>query len=134
VFGIEGEITDSTASTRTSNLLTVNDQFRVEAGRDLYVGGRIGTAISSQALLYAKAGYTNARVESRYTTTSGNVTTQIRDDVNLDGFRVGAGLEYNLTPSAYVKGEYRYSHYGKIDGYDTDLDRHQLLAGVGIRF
>jgi len=53
---------------------------------------------------------------------------------NLDGFRVGAGLEYNISPTTYVKGEYRYSHYGDVDGYDIDLDRHQLVGGVGIRF
>ena len=66
--------------------------------------------------------------------TSGNVTTTVTDKSDLDGYRVGAGLEYNITPSAYVKGEYRYSHYGDLDGIDIDLDRHQLMAGFGFRF
>ena len=108
----------------------LGDQLRLDAGRDLYVGGRVGYVISPLAMIYAKGGYTNARIESRYTAG----TTEFRDHTNLDGFRVGAGLEYNITPTAYVKGEYRYSHYGDVDGYNIDLDRHQLLGGVGIRF
>ena len=52
----------------------------------------------------------------------------------MEGFRVGAGAEFKLSNNMYLKGEYRYSNYGKIDGYDIDIDRHQVVAGVGIRF
>ncbi|MEH3100178.1 outer membrane protein [Sphingomonas adhaesiva] len=133
VFGVEGEITDATTSTRSYNEIVAGDRLSVDAGRDLYVGGRVGYAISPLALLYAKAGYTNARVESRYNS-GATGSSELVDKVNLDGFRLGAGLEYNISPSAFVKGEYRYSHYGKLDDYDIDLDRHQLMAGVGVRF
>lgn len=133
VYGIEGEATDATTSGRSYNSFATGDRLSVEAGRDLYVGGRIGYMISPVALIYGKAGYTNARVESRYqaTTTSPN---ELIDKANLDGFRLGAGLEYKLTPNTFVKGEYRYSNYGGVDGYDIDLDRHQLMAGLGLRF
>ncbi|SEL63339.1 outer membrane immunogenic protein [Sphingomonas palmae] len=130
VLGAEGEITDSTTRARSYNAITAGDRFSINAGRDLYLGGRVGYVISPRAMIYAKGGYTNARVESRYDAG----TTTFRDHTNLDGFRVGAGLEYNITPTAYVKGEYRYSHYGDVDGYDIDADRHQLMGGVGIRF
>lgn len=133
VFGIEGEVTDSTTNTRSYNEIDAGDRFSVEAGRDLYVGGRLGYVISPQALVYGKAGYTNARVESRYQAATSS-EDELVDKADLDGFRLGAGLEYNLSPSAFVKGEYRYSHYGEIEGYDIDLDRHQLMAGLGIRF
>ncbi|MGJ3628440.1 outer membrane protein [Sphingomonas sp. MMS24-JH45] len=133
VVGAEGEITDSSVRARSFDNFAAGDQLRVDAGRDLYVGGRVGYVISPMAMLYAKGGYTNARVES-HTTVSGNTSTTVSDREDLGGYRVGAGLEYNLTPTAYVKGEYRYSHYGKLDGVDIDLDRHQLMAGVGIRF
>ena len=130
VLGAEAELTDSTSRARSYNAFTPGDRFSVNAGRDIFLGGRVGYVISPLAMIYAKGGYTNARVESRYT--AGNV--EFRDHTNLDGFRVGAGLEYNITPTAYVKGEYRYSHYGEVDGFDIDLDRHQLLGGIGIRF
>jgi len=133
VYGIDGEITDATTKSRSYNEVTAGDRFSVEAGRDLYIGGRLGYVISPAAMIYAKGGYTNARVESRYQPTTG-ADSELVDKADLDGFRLGAGLEYKLTPTAFVKGEYRYSHYGEIEGYNIDLDRHQLMAGLGIRF
>lgn len=130
VVGVEGEVTGSTVKARTSNLLATGDRFRLSAGRDLYAGARVGYAISPVALAYVKAGYTNARVTARYDVG----TTRLEDSDNLDGYRVGAGLEYAMGPKTYIKGEYRYSHYGRLDGYDIDADRHQILAGVGVRF
>ncbi|KQT35096.1 opacity protein [Sphingomonas sp. Leaf412] len=134
VVGVEGEATDSSLRARSRNNFVVGDSLRLDAGRDLYVGGRVGYAISPLAMIYAKGGYTNARIESRYTTTAGNVTSTVTNKDDLGGYRVGAGLEYNISPTAFVKGEYRYSHYGDLDGIDIDLDRHQLMAGVGFRF
>lgn len=133
VYGIDGEWTDATTKTRTYNLVNPGDRFSVEAGRDLYVGGRLGYVISPVAMVYGKAGYTNARVEGRYQSATAT-DAELVEKSNLDGFRVGAGLEYKLTPSSFVTAEYRYSHYGNIEGYDVDADRHQLMAGLGIRF
>lgn len=134
LLGIEGEAMDSSVRVRSNNNFVAGDQLRLDAGRDLYVGGRIGYVISPYAMVYAKGGYTNARVESRYTSTSGGTTTTLVEKSDLDGYRVGAGLEYAISPSAYIKGEYRYSHYSNLEGVDIDLDRHQLVAGVGFRF
>ena len=131
VLGVDGEITGSTTKARTSDLIQTGDNLRIRAGRDIYLGARAGYVISPRAMVYVKGGYTNARINARY---YDGVSTTVEEGRNMDGYRVGAGLEYNLTPSTYIKGEYRYSHYGKFDGYDADIDRHQLLAGVGVRF
>lgn len=130
VVGAEAELTGSTTKTRADGLLTAGDRLRLNAGRDIYVGGRIGFAVSPAAMLYAKAGYTNARVEARYDTG----TTSVRDHSDLDGYRLGAGIEYKLSPNVYVKGEYRYSNYSDLKGYDVDIDRNQIVGGVGVRF
>lgn len=130
VIGAEAEITGSTAKTRADDILAAGDSLRVSAGRDLYAGARLGYVVSPQAMIYAKGGYTNARVNERYELG----TTTIEDHQDLDGYRVGAGVEYKVGPTTYVKAEYRYSHYGDIDGYDIDANRHQVLAGVGVRF
>lgn len=122
-LGIEGEVTDSTIRQRDVGV-------RSDIGRDLYLGARLGYVLSPRAMIYAKAGYTNARVTSRVTTG----TTTVKDSTNLDGFRAGAGVEVAISPRFYVKGEYRYSHYGDQNGLDIDADRHQLMAGVGVRF
>jgi outer membrane immunogenic protein len=130
VFGVEGELTGSTTDTRADSLLAAGDRLTVDMGRDLYVGGRIGGVVGSGTLLYAKGGYTNARVDTEYRT----ATTTTRVGENMDGFRVGAGIEKKLGGNMYVKGEYRYSNYGDLGGYDIDVDRHQVAAGIGIRF
>lgn len=134
VVGAEGELTGSTTDTRTDNLINTGDRFRVGMGRDVYLGARVGVPLNPTTLAYAKGGYTNARVDTRYT----QGTTETRDHTDLDGFRLGAGLEHQIGANTYIKGEYRYSNYGKADNsvgrYNIDVDRHQLVAGVGMRF
>jgi outer membrane immunogenic protein len=146
VAGVEGEFSESTGkqeSDETINGIAFNS--RVETGRDLYVGGRLGFLAAPTTLVYGKAGYTNTSIEAR--TAGGNETFEL--DSNIDGWRVGAGIEQLLGPNAYGKVEYRYSNYNNLDfsddfdlgnfrseDFDTeiDLDRHQLVVGIGFRF
>ncbi|HSX53808.1 MAG TPA: outer membrane beta-barrel protein [Sphingomonas sp.] len=130
VIGAEAELTGSSVDTRADNLLVAGDRLVVDMGRDIYLGARAGVAITPSTLLYVKGGYTNAQVDTTYETPTSR--TEISED--MEGFRVGAGAEFKLASNMYLKGEYRYSNYGKIDGYDIDVDRHQVVAGVGIRF
>ncbi|WP_340264814.1 outer membrane protein [Sphingobium mellinum] len=110
VLGVEAEATDASTHRSIAGVDT-------DAERDLYVGARAGFTVGEQTLLYVKAGYTNARFK----------TEGFKGD-NGDGVRVGAGLEHKLAGNLLVKGEYRYSNY------EGDVERHQLLAGLGIRF
>lgn len=129
-LGAEAEITDSTVRQRETIAGEGGGRFRSDLGRDLYLGVRAGYVLSPAAMIYAKAGYSNARMKTSFT--SGAAIT--REAVNLDGFRAGAGIEVKIAPRFYVKGEYRYSHYGDQNGLEVDADRHQLIAGVGVRF
>lgn len=142
VIGADAELTGSTAKWDNNN--GVPNTFnlgRVKAGRDIYVGGRIGYAVSPQTLVYVKGGYTNARFNLEGT----DGTTDLRQRLDTDGYRVGAGVEYAMTPRSFVKLEYRYSNYkkGEFDfngstpdssRFNIDTDRHQVVAGVGVRF
>ena len=76
---------------------------------------------------------------------SSDGTTEFRDDIDADGYRVGAGAEYALGTNSFAKLEYRYSNYKKAeidlggtlpDGgrFNVDTDRHQIVAGFGYRF
>lgn len=140
VFGIEGEVSGSTAEQEMGETVDGTEYLgRIATGRDLYVGGRVGFAVAPRTLAYVKAGYTNLAVES--TVTSG--TTNVDFDTNVDGYRLGAGVEQQLGGNTFVKAEYRYSNYGNLsfndarlgaNDVDIDLDRHQVMAGVGIRF
>ena len=116
VFGVEGEASDSTQKESVDGLTE-------HASRDLYVGGRAGAVIGGNNLLYAKAGYTNARYAVSGTSTGADLAHG-----NLDGVRVGAGIEHQLSNRAFVKTEYRYSNYEK------GVSRNQVVAGVGLRF
>ena len=127
VVGVEGEVSDSTADRCVSGLVVAGDRTCVNAGRDLYAGGRVGGLVAPSTLIYAKAGYTNARINADYTTaTGGPASFRLRD--NLDGVRVGGGVEQAVGRNAFVKVEYRYSKY------EQGAERHQAVAGFGVRF
>lgn len=141
VVGIDGEVDGSTAKA-TNDPVDVNalGYGRVKTGRDLYIGGRIGYTVAPTTMLYAKAGYTNARLDL----TASDGTTETGDHYNLDGYRLGVGVEQAIGRNAYAKLEYRYSNYGdarleyadgaNTNNFDVDTDRHQVVAGVGLRF
>ena len=118
VFGVEGE-----AALSTTNQCDPVANLCLEAGRDLYIGGRGGFLVHRNVLAYVKAGYTNARAVVEDSTTGDNILSR-----NLDGIRGGAGLEYNGGGAFTVRLEYRYSNY------ESDFSRHQGVLGVGFRF
>lgn len=83
-------------------------------GRDLSIVGRVGGKVGEDVLVYALAGYTNLGVEGT--------------GVELDGARVGAGIEAGFASRFYGNVEYRYSNY------ELDAEGHQVLFGLGVRF
>jgi outer membrane immunogenic protein len=113
-LGADVEATESTQKEGDEDIA------QVKAGRDLYAGGRVTLAVSPDANLYLKGGYTNARFKA----------TDGIDSVseNFDGFRLGAGGQMTLTGKAYVGAEYRYSNY------EAGLSRNQVALTVGTRF
>jgi outer membrane immunogenic protein len=141
VFGVEGEVTGSTAKVTNPAAANALGFGRVKAGRDLYAGVRAGFKVAPSSLLYAKAGYTNERLDLVAGAGDG---TETGNHFNLDGYRVGAGFEQSLGRKAYAKVEYRYSNYGNArlefpngantNNFGVDTDRHQVVAGVGVRF
>jgi len=110
VYGVEVEATESTGEIS-------NAAGTAEVGRDLYAGGRLGFVAGDKALIYTKAGYTNARSSSPGL-----------GGANGDGFRVGGGVEYKLSEKIFARGEYRYSDY------EAGVSRHQGLIGLGVKF
>lgn len=140
VAGVEAEYMGSSAEQDANEVTPDGLGFTssVETGRDIYVGGRLGVQAGPSTLVYAKGGYTN---------TSVNAAIEAEDeafdfDTRVDGWRLGAGVEQLFGPNLYGKLEYRYSNYDNIefnyadDAFDSDidLDRHQVVASVGMRF
>lgn len=127
VAGIEGEYLDSDTKGCENAFLTTGDTICASGKRDLYVGGRLGFAATPSTLLYAKAGYSNAKVRVNYTDPA-TPANSFRLSDELDGVRVGAGVEQKLGTNLYAKAEYRYTNY------ENSIERHQVLGGVGFRF
>ena len=142
VLGVEGEYSGSTASVDYNNDGGANTFGfgRVDTGRDLYVGARAGILADPQTLVYVKGGYTNAKLNLQ----ANDGTTSLDRSYELDGFRVGAGVERAFTPNTFGKLEYRYSNYSSadfgtdnsvlVDDFRVDTDRHQVAVSVGYRF
>lgn len=128
VIGVEGEVSDSTVDECVGGVALPGDRLCAEFGRDLYAGGRVGGLIGSNTLLYAKAGYTNGRVALDYEDGTSSTAFDFNRGENLDGLRVGGGLEFALGPNSYAKTEYRYTNY------EQDFEKHQVVAGFGFRF
>ena len=128
VFGVEAELADSTVDECVENVTVATDVLCAQLGRDIYVGGRAGAAINPNLLVYAKAGYTNGRVSLDYEDGTAATAPDFESGENLDGVRVGGGLEFALGPNSFAKTEYRYSNY------EQGFDKHQLVAGFGFRF
>lgn len=141
VIGVEADITGSTSKVDNDPVDPNAFGFgRVKAGRDIGVGARVGYLLSPTTMIYGKGGYTNGRLDL----TASDGTTETGRHFNLDGYRVGAGIEKSLGRRAYAKLEYRYSNYtnarleypsgANTNNFSVDTDRHQIAAGVGIRF
>ena len=122
--GVDLSIDDSSQKECETSVLVASDELCVKAGRDLAAGVRAGFNVSGQGKLYALGAYTNARFRTTYTDATGTES----DGANLDGFRVGAGYQHAVGGNTYAKVEYRYSNY------EADVERHQVLFGVGLNF
>lgn len=81
--------------------------------RNVGAAARLGYVVADKALIYGKIGYANWK----QTTTA-----------ELEGLRVGGGVEANLYGPVYGKVEYRYTDF------DRGVGQHGGLIGVGVRF
>jgi outer membrane immunogenic protein len=128
LFGIEGEATTSSADRCADGLVIAGDTTCAGLRRDLYVGGRVGALVGNRTMIYAKAGYTNARARVSYEDGTASTAADFTDHRNLDGVRAGAGVQFGLGEHTYLRTEYRYSNY------EAGVDRHQVVGALGFHF
>jgi len=104
----------------------------VKARRNFEVGARLGGVVAKGTLVYAKLAYANGRAQASVRYDDGFTSYHLKDSANRGGIRAGVGVEYLVGHNAYVKAEYRYTHYKSLG--DVHLNRNQIVGGVGIRF
>jgi outer membrane immunogenic protein len=121
-----------------------------ELERTFTVGLRAGVPVAETALLYVKGGYANGKFKTLY---NADVTDDEDDDAvanekfsgTQNGFQLGGGVELGLTRSLYAKLEYVFTDFGSrshlladmdddAPGLELSSDRHQVIAGIGLRF
>lgn len=81
--------------------------------RNVGAAARIGYVVADKALVYGKVGYANWK----------QTTTR-----ELEGLRLGAGVEAKIAGPVYGKVEYRYTDF------DGNVGQHGGLVGIGVRF
>lgn len=129
VLGIEAGLADSSVSASATDLLEDGDELTLAAGRDIYAGLRVGLPISEALMVFAKGGYTNQRFSATYTLDDDTETSS----ENLDGFRLGGGVEFDLG-QPFARIEYQYSDYGSFTDAELETNRHQVMLTAGLRF
>lgn len=133
VLGVEAALTGRTGrgtfSDGTSN-------YTLTQGRTIDATARLGYLVDPQGLLYARAGYTNARfnLDDGFT----------KDGENRGGFKIGAGYERMFATNVSARLEYNYSGFGSedltgfatgvVNSADLKLNRHAVTAGLNFRF
>jgi outer membrane immunogenic protein len=81
--------------------------------RNVGASARVGYVINDAVLVYGKVGYANWK----------QTTTR-----ELEGLRLGGGVEANLVGPVYGKVEYRYTDF------ERGVGQHGALLGFGVRF
>jgi outer membrane immunogenic protein len=95
---------------------------------DLSVNGRLGIRTGAFSI-YALAGYSKLMADTSFSGVPGSTANGPQSgDEDLGGFRIGGGVEVNVSANMYAKLEYRHTNYA--DGFVRD----QGLVGIGIRF
>ena len=115
VFGIEGSFDGSSIKGDANNVAILNDDvFTTKVNSIATVTGRIGYAWNN-VLLYGKAGYAGARVQFSVSDTccvGGSPMGAGSDTHWQNGWTIGTGLEYGLTPNWIIGAEYNYIDLG----------------------
>jgi outer membrane immunogenic protein len=158
VVGVEGDLAwaDGTATragipgTWRRSLGPGQDIATVRDTWDASLRGRVGMLIEPDKLVYATGGLAwlsmtaSASCEATYPVgwciaRNARSVTQV-----LPGWTVGAGVEWRITPSVILRGEYRYSayqrfeqtffHNPRVDAFRFDVSPETHTASVGISY
>jgi outer membrane immunogenic protein len=120
VAGVEGDVNyDWNENSYTGG-------FDMDTGVSGSVRGRVGFAMD-RALLYAAGGWTATHV---------SLDGPVSDDDTLNGWTVGAGIDYAFTDAMFGRLEYRFNEYGSgsLGGAEVDFDQHVINVGIGLKF
>lgn len=136
-LGIEGSV-DFADNKRCAEVFG-SDAACFSLKRNLSAGARIGTALGKTTLFYVGGAYVNGKARVSYTDQV-DPTNNIAASDTRDAWRLSTGFEQRIGRNVFAKAEYRYTDYKDYsvsDGVESaslGFDRHQVVAGLGVRF
>ncbi|MFY8093919.1 MAG: outer membrane protein [Niveispirillum sp.] len=122
-LGAEAELGSASLSSNSGTV--AGFATKLDANESWGLSARAGYLVADDVLLYGRAGWQR----TNYDVTVGTGANRIKVGDNLDGYRLGGGLEYALTDNVLVRTEYNYVNYD-----DTNFRENQVRVGVAYRF
>jgi outer membrane immunogenic protein len=138
VAGVEGDLNFGGISGSNSPYGGVYSNGNINAEGSLRA--RFGYAFN-HTLVYITGGYTGANLKGSVTDYAASPNIYANESTYLNGWTIGAGVEFALTHNVSVKAEYIYSDYGSgnlfngtIDSIHPGLTLSTLRAGINYHF
>jgi outer membrane immunogenic protein len=142
IWGLEGSVVGADIRDTSRSPFFLDDRLRSEVDLIWTVTGRLGYDWGAM-LTYVKGGYAGANVEI----SARDLITPVRarDDETHNGWTVGAGVEYLVSPQVVFGVEYSYFDFGDrshrtfdTDGtpfaVDTDVTAQVVTARLSYKF
>lgn len=119
-FGVEAELELSNTGWNIERDSRHGRVYSIEKTSSVGAALRIGYVVNDGLLLYGRAGVVQSNFDMNYTIGSSNFS----QSTNLDGVRLGAGVEFAVNNRTHANLEFVQTDYGSnsID-YDTGVDQ-----------
>ena len=142
VWGIEGTLSGSDIDRASANPLDITQRVKSEIDMMWSVTGRLGYDWGG-LLTYVKAGYAGADVE--ISAFDPVLPTSMHKSTTHNGWTIGGGLEYLVSPNIILGVEYTYTDLGDetLRGFDSegdpfavknDVTMHAVMARFSYKF
>ena len=106
----------------------------VEAELTYGVGFRVGAVVAENFLIYGRVGWIRTNLDASLSVVG---VGSASDDEDIDGLRVGGGVEGKLGDNIGVRGEFTYTNYEDISsvaGVNVDIDQYLFRVGAAYYF
>ncbi len=136
LVGLEADIGFGSIASPTNhgyNVTSSSNIHGIGTGR-----ARVGY-VMDRALFYVTGGYAGAQMSGSVSDFSRAPGYVLQDSHYLNGFAVGAGIEYALTTRISIKGEYLFTDFGSTNYFNGSRDQtsastHINLVRAGLNY
>jgi len=138
VVGIEADLDWADINGSSAPFLGVRGSGTVDETNT--IRGRLGYSFD-RALIYATGGWAGGSVTGNLANFGSSPNLLINESHYLNGYAVGAGIEYSITPRISVKAEYLFNSLspngyfgGTFNAINSGVNFSTLRAGINYHF